>query len=154
MAVSDSKQYIVIFLENEQYAIEIKYIDSIITMQKITRVPKSQPHYKGVINLRGDIIPVMSIRKKINQSEDVYTDKTRVIIVRPDPQAAPAGLIADEVKEVISLKNEDVNQLKYDKLDENTQYSTGVGKYGKDLITILNIPVLVMDKELAAQVSG
>jgi purine-binding chemotaxis protein CheW len=151
MAENDSKQYIIIFLDNEQYGIEIKYIESIIVMQKITRVPKSQPYYKGVINLRGDIVPVMSIRNKLKQMEDVYNNKTRIIIVKPELQAAPIGLIADGVKEVITLKNEDVNLLNYDEQDDGTNYSMGVGKYGKDLINILNVPALVIDKKIINQ---
>ena len=62
--VEDTKQYIVVKLGNEQYGIDIGYIDNIVRMQMITRVPKAQPYFKGVINLRGEIIPVMSIRVK------------------------------------------------------------------------------------------
>ena len=59
LATLDSKQYIVIELGSEQYGIDIQYIDNIVRMQRITRVPKAQTYFKGVINLRGEVIPVM-----------------------------------------------------------------------------------------------
>ena len=64
--VVESKQYIIVTLGIEQYGIDIGYIDNIVKMQKITRVPKAQDYFLGVINLRGEIIPVMSLRKKFN----------------------------------------------------------------------------------------
>ena len=60
-----SKQYIVVMVGNEQYGIDISYIDNIVRMQKITRVPRIQPYFNGIINLRGEIVSVMSIRKKM-----------------------------------------------------------------------------------------
>lgn len=66
----DEKQYIVVKLDKEQYGINIKYIDNIVRMQRITRVPKAQPYFKGVINLRGEIIPVMSLRLKFGLEAD------------------------------------------------------------------------------------
>jgi len=62
-----AKQYIVVKLENEQFGIDIKYVDNIVKMQKITRVPKCQDFFVGVINLRGEIVPVMSLRKKFGR---------------------------------------------------------------------------------------
>ena len=74
IAENDAKQYIVVKIGSEQYGIDISYIDNIVRMQKITRVPKIQTYFKGVINLRGEIVPVMSVRKKMNLDDDI--DKT------------------------------------------------------------------------------
>ena len=87
-------QYIVVRIGNEQYGINIKYIDNIVRNQKITRVPKTQTYYKGVINLRGEIIPVMSIRLKLGLEDDEFTDKTRIIIVKIE--GATIGVIVDQ----------------------------------------------------------
>ena len=73
----ESKQYIVVQIGNEKYGIDIGYIDNIVRMQKITRVPKAQSYFKGVINLRGEIVPVMSIRKKMGLEDDVIRSITR-----------------------------------------------------------------------------
>lgn len=94
-------QYIVVRIGNEQYGINIKYIDNIVRNQKITRVPKTQTYYKGVINLRGEIIPVMSIRLKLGLEDDEFTDKTRIIIVKIE--GATIGVIVDQVREVVTL---------------------------------------------------
>jgi purine-binding chemotaxis protein CheW len=68
--VLEAKQYIVVNIGQEQYGIDIKYVDNIVRMQRITRVPKAQHYFKGVINLRGEIIPVMSIRLKFALEPD------------------------------------------------------------------------------------
>jgi purine-binding chemotaxis protein CheW len=146
MAVVETKQFIVTYLNTDQYGIEIKYIENIIVMQSITRVPKAQSYFKGVINLRGEIVPVMSLRSKLNIEEVDYTSKSRIIIVRPDPQAAPVGLIVDEVKEVITLELGLIEKMTYDEKDDKANYSIGIGKFGNDLINLLNVPSIVIDK--------
>lgn len=149
MAATDTKQYIIAFLNKDQYGIDINYIDNIIVMQSITRVPKAQTYFKGVINLRGEIVPVLDLRMKLRIPEEAYTSKARIIIVRPEAQAAPVGLIVDEVKEVITLEASSIEKLNYDE-NENAHYSIGIGKAGNDLINLLNVPAIVLDKEAAS----
>ena len=76
------KQYIVVNFGNEHYGIDISYVDNIVRMQKITRVPKAQVYFKGVINLRGEVIPVMSIRLKMGLEADEFTNSSRIIILK------------------------------------------------------------------------
>ena len=144
---AETKQFIITYLNKGQYGIEIKYIDNIIVMQGITRVPKAQTYFKGVINLRGEIVPVMSLRSRLGIQEEAYTSKSRIIIVRPEPQAAPVGLIVDEVKEVVTLELSAIEKMTYDDKDDKANYSVGIGKYGTDLINLLNIPAIVVEKE-------
>jgi len=141
MAAEEAKQYIIIKLGNDSYGIEIKYIESIIVMQRITRVPKSQPYFKGVINLRGEVVPVLSLRKRLGLEEAQDTPATRIIIVRPEEQAAPIGIIVDEVREVISLTGNDIDRLSYE--DDRINFSLGIGKHESQLINILNITAMV-----------
>lgn len=142
----NSKQYIIIHLGKQPYGIEIKYIDNIIVMQNITRVPKSQPYFLGVINRRGDVIPVMSLRRKLGLADEEYTSVTRIIIIKPEPQAAPVGIIVDEVIETVIIDQADVEKMNYDENDDNAGYSQGVAKVGSDLINLLNIPEIIFDK--------
>ena len=72
--VNETKQYIVVKLGGEQYGIDISYVDNIVRMQKITRVPNVQPYFKGIINLRGEVVPVMSIRTKMGMEDDEFTN--------------------------------------------------------------------------------
>ncbi len=147
MEANDAKQFIVANLNTELYGIEIKYIDNIIVMQKITRVPKSQSYFKGVINLRGEIVPVLSLGERLGNTSADETPKTRIIIVRPEPQAAPLGLIVDGVKEVITIEPDDIEKINYDEKESKINFSIGVGKYQDDLINLLNIPAVIFDKE-------
>ncbi|MDD3172579.1 MAG: chemotaxis protein CheW [Herbinix sp.] len=147
MEALDTKQFIIAYLNSEPFGIEIKYIDNIIVMQSITRVPKSQSYFRGVINLRGDIVPVMSLGSKLGIPDTELTSKARIIIVRPEQQAAPVGLIVDEVKEVITLEQNAIEKINYDDKENKGNYSIGIGKYGTDLINLLNISAIVIDKE-------
>jgi purine-binding chemotaxis protein CheW len=140
MAEDNSKQYIEVRLGNDLYGIEIKYIDSIIVMHNITRVPKAQSYFLGVINLRGEVIPVMSLSRRLGVDENEFTSATRIIIIKPEPQSAPVGMIVDEVNEVITLDEADIQKMNYDENDSTSAYSLGIGKLGDNLINILNIP--------------
>ena len=145
MGEVSSKQYIDVRLGSNLYGIDIKYIDNIIVMHNITRVPKSQPYFLGVINLRGEIIPIMSLRRKLGLEDDEFTESTRIMIIKPEPSAAPVGLIVDEVNEVITLEEENIEKFNY--TDETkADYSEGIGKHGDDLINILNILELIYEK--------
>ena len=134
---SEGKQYIVVKLGNEQYGINI------VRMQNITRVPKAQPYFKGVINLRGEIIPVMSLRLKFGLEADEFTSATRIIIIKLEAQAT-IGIIVDEVKEVITLN---VEKPSYNESDEKSTFLYGVGKHGGSLISLLNIAGVIIEKE-------
>ncbi len=143
--VADLKQYIVIKLGNEQYGIDIQYIDNIVRMQRITRVPKSQSYFKGVINIRGEIIPVMSLRLKFQLEADEITNASRIIIIKFEPQSA-IGIIVDEVKEVVTLEDENIDFNTGLSNDEKASYLYGVGKHGDTLISLLNLQAVIIDK--------
>lgn len=143
---NEGKQYIVVSLGQEQYGIDIQYIDNIVRMQRITRVPKAQKYFKGVINLRGEIIPVMSLRLKFDLEEDEYTNASRIIIIKLEPQSA-VGIIVDEVREVVTLSDDSVEKPNYDNADEKISYLSGIGKHGDNLISLLNIAGVIVEKE-------
>lgn len=142
----EGKQYIVVRLGTEQYGIDIKYVDNIVRMQRITRVPKAQHYFKGVINLRGEIIPVMSLRLKFGLESDEYSNATRIIIIKLEAQYA-VGIIVDEVKEVVTLDEDCIEKPNYDGNDDKTGYLSGIGKHGESLISLLNIAGVIVEKE-------
>lgn len=146
-AVKESKQYIVVELGNEQYGVDIQYIDNIVRMQRITRVPKAQSFFKGVINLRGEIIPVMSLRLKFNLEPDEITNQTRILILKLEAQSA-IGIIVDAVREVLTLESDMIDRTARDANDEKAAYLSGVGKNGENLISILNIVGILSDKDV------
>lgn len=141
-AVVEEVQYIVIQLGDEQYGINIGYVDNIVRMQRITRVPKSQPYYVGVINLRGEVVPVMSLRRRFEMEDAEYSGATRIIILKLEDQSL-VGVIVDEVREVVNLNPETIETPTF-KLDEkNAAYLAGIGKNGENLISLLNIENVV-----------
>ena len=141
-------QYIVIRLGEEQYGINIGYVDNIVRMPRVTRVSKSQPYYIGVINLRGEVVPVMSLRKRFDLETDEYTGATRIIILKLKDQSM-VGVIVDEVKEVVNLDPDTIEKPNF-KLDEsNASYLAGIGKNGESLISLLNIENVVGETKTA-----
>lgn len=137
-------QFIVVRLGGEQFGINIKYIDNIVRMQHITRVPKVQPYFKGVINLRGEVIPVMSLRLKMELEDDEYTNQSRIIIIKLEPDAA-IGVIVDEVKEVVTLDETCIDKVTRDA--SNKDFINGIGKSNGGLISLLDLNVVIGEKE-------
>ncbi|NLG04121.1 MAG: purine-binding chemotaxis protein CheW [Clostridia bacterium] len=146
--IDTATQYIVIKIGDEQYGIDIKYIENIVRMQKITRVPKVQPYFAGVINLRGEVVPVMSLRIKMDFEKDEPTNTTRIIILKLE-QNAPIGIIVDEVKEVVTLDETNTEKVSYDAKDDTTMFINGIGKCNGGLISLLDLNVVVAEKENA-----
>ena len=142
---SETFQYIVIKLGNEQYGIDIRYIDNIVRMQHITRVPKVANYLRGVINLRGEVIPVMSLRVKMDLPDDEVTKATRIIILKLE-QHGTIGVIVDEVKEVVTLSTEEIEKITYDVKEDRSSFLSGVGKHNDELISILDLNVVAMEK--------
>ncbi len=138
-------QYIVITVVNEQYGIDIKYIDNIVRMQSITRVPKVQPFFKGVINLRGEVVPVMSIRKKMGLGDDEITNKSRIIILKFESNAS-IGIVVDEVKHVVTISSDNIERVSHDSKVDAKSFISGVGKVEEGLISILDLAT-VIDEE-------
>ena len=147
---STARQYIVIKLGEEQYGININYIDNIVRMHNITRVPKEQHYFKGVINLRGEIVPVMSLRLKFGLPVDEITDKTRIIIIKLEQQAT-VGLIVDQVNEVVTLDEDSVEKTAIDANNDMAGYISAIGKSKGELISLLNIQLAIADKEQARE---
>ena len=142
---SETFQYIVIKLGSEQYGIDIRYVDNIVRMQHITRVPKVANYLRGVINLRGEVIPVMSLRVKMDLPDDEVTKATRIIILKLE-QHGTIGVIVDEVKEVITLSTEEIEKITYDVKEDRSSFLSGVGKHNDELISILDLNVVAMEK--------
>ena len=143
---ADTAQYIVISMGEEQFGIDIKYIDNIVKMQHITRVPNVASYIKGVINLRGEVLPVMSLRLKMGLEEDVTTKNTRIIILRLE-QYGMIGIIVDEVKEVLTLEEECIEKVVNDSKDDKDGFVSAVGKCENGLVSLLDLNAVALEKE-------
>jgi purine-binding chemotaxis protein CheW len=140
------KQYIVVKIGDEKYGIDISFVDNIVRMQKITRVPKVQYHYVGIINLRGEVVPVMSVRRKMGLGDDEITNKTRIVILKLE-YLGYVGVLVDEVREVIALGESEINRNVKPSHRNDTVFITGIGKTGDDLVSIFDISAIVEDQK-------
>lgn len=138
-------QFIVIRLGDEQYGIDIRNIDNIVRMQHITRVPKMPVYLKGVINLRGEVIPVISMRLKMGLAEDEFTKNTRIIVVKLD-QEGNVGFLVDEVKEVVTLAVSDIEKLNYNANEEKVNLINAVGKHNEELISLVDLNAVSLEE--------
>ncbi len=143
----ETKQYIVVQIGNEKYGIDIRYIDNIVRMQKITRVPKAQSYFKGVINLRGEIVPVMSIRKKMGLEDDVITDASRIIILKVEEKGS-LGVVVDQVREVITLNIAEIDKSGVSAKNAKDTFINGIGKNGEELISLFEISAILEEREM------
>ncbi|MBO6154107.1 MAG: chemotaxis protein CheW [Lachnospiraceae bacterium] len=131
-------QYIVVSIGNEQYGLDISYVDNIVRMCKITRVPKAPFHYIGIINLRGEVVPLMSLRRKMKLDDDEFTDLSRIIILKTEEMGL-IGVVVDEVKEVIALSEDEIDENAKTQSPEKDNFISGIGKNEGELISILEI---------------
>lgn len=141
---NDTKQYIILRFDSEQYGIDISYIDNIVRLQPITRVPNTQPYFMGVINLRGEIIPVMNMRKKFDLPPKENTNASRILILKLEGNAK-IGILVDEAKEVVTLTEDSIEKIS-DSSEQRT-YLTGIGKHNDSLISLLSIVAMINDIE-------
>lgn len=141
--VNEIVQYVVVRIGEEQYGIDIKNIDNIVRMQSITRVPKVPAYLKGVINLRGEVIPVMSLRIKMDMEADDITKDTRIIIIKINHDGI--GLMVDSVKEVVSLNVAEIEKVSFENREERNTFVQGIGKQGEALISLLDINAVLQE---------
>lgn len=144
IVMNDSTQYITIYMSGEIYGIDIKYVDNIVRMQHITRVPNVPAYIKGVINLRGEVIPVFSLRIKMGLEEIEENKAFRIIILKVDSDMV--GIIVDEVREVVMIDNDSIEKLYHDPSDPSQNLLSGIGKDGERLISLLDINEVLTEK--------
>ena len=145
-ASGNNMQYIVIKVGDESYGINMSFVENISRMVHITRVPKVASYLKGVINLRGEVIPVMSLRLKMGLEDAEYTKASRIIILKLE-QHGTIGVIVDEVKEVVTLEEEQVEKVSADANQEHANFVSSVGKCSTGLISLLDLNVVATEKE-------
>jgi len=144
--------YLTFPLGREEYGIEIRYVIEIVGIQKITEVPDMPPFVKGVINLRGKVIPVMDVRLRFNLEEKKYTDQTCIIVI--DIGGTSVGLIVDTVSEVICIPAENIDPPPKIRKDERSQFIKGLGKVEDSVKILLDVPKLLFDEEIDQEVDA
>lgn len=139
-------KFLTFSLGNEVYAIEIKFVTEIIGIQPITEVPELPAYVKGIINLRGKIIPVMDVRLRFKKKPVEYYDRTCVIVV--EVKDVSVGLIVDNVSEVLSIADENIVPPPEMNKGMENKYIKAIGKVENDVKLIINCEKLMNDNDV------
>lgn len=140
-------KYLTFHLGSEYYGIEIRFVTEIIGIQKITVIPEMPDYIKGVINLRGKIIPVMDVRMRFRLVPRAYDERTCVIVVNIRDTAI--GLVVDTVSEVASIPEESIEPASGLNGTRGNAFIKGIGKIGEDIKIILDVDRILYESEIA-----
>lgn len=139
-------KFLTFSLGREEYGIEIKYVTEIIGLQAITEVPELPDYVKGIINLRGKIIPVIDVRLRFKKEAREYNDRTCTVVV--DIKEVSVGLIVDTVAEVLSIAEEEIVPPPQVNSNNQNKYIKGIGKVGISVKLLLDCDKLLNDDEV------
>ena len=144
------EKYLMFFLNTEYYGIPILKVNEIIGLMEVTHVPRTPDFMKGIINLRGKIIPVIDLRLKFNMQERAYDEQTCIIIVEIPIQGQKSfvGIIVDKVAEVVSIQNADIEAPPQYGQECDNNFLTGIGKVKDKVIMLLEIEGIITCQEL------
>ncbi len=143
-------KYLTFRCAGEEYGLGILKVQEIIQMQAVTRVPRTPDYIRGVINLRGKVIPVVDLRRKFGLDGAPDTEKTCIIVVQSSAQGMKVtmGIIIDEVKEVLDIQAENIEDTPAFDASVTTEFILGMGKVGSSVKILLDIDKVLSVKEL------
>jgi purine-binding chemotaxis protein CheW len=131
------EQLVTFSLGSEEFGVDIMCVKEIIRIPPITRVPKAPDHVEGVINLRGNVIPVVSLRTRFGMPRAEETDLSRIMVLQV--KAKVFGIRVDAVTEVLRLDSENIEPPPPIALGMDAQFIRGVGKTGERLLVLLEL---------------
>jgi purine-binding chemotaxis protein CheW len=140
-------RFLTFSLANDVYGLPIEYVVEIIGIQSITIVPKVPSYIKGIINLRGKIIPVIDVRLKFGKEPAEYNDRTCVIVIETGDISV--GLIVDNVDEVLTIEDDDIAAPPANRMGFENRYIMGIGKIGGNVQLLLDCQKLLLGDEFA-----
>ena len=145
-------RFLTFTLGKEDYGIEIRFVTEIIGIQAITEVPELPDYVKGIINLRGKIIPVMDVRLRFKKEPVEYNDRTCIIVI--DIKNISIGMIVDTVSEVISIEDENIVPPPSLKTGFQNRYVKGIGKVDNDVKLLLDCEKILNEEEVESLANG
>ena len=135
------EQLVTFSLGSEEFGVDIMKVQEIIRIPPITRVPKAPAYVEGVINLRGNVIPVVNLRKRFGMSPGEETDLSRIVVLQFNGKVF--GVRVDGVTEVLRLNSESIEPPPPIALGMDSHFIRGVGKIGERLLILLNLNQLM-----------
>jgi purine-binding chemotaxis protein CheW len=148
--IIEADQYLTFTLGDEHYAIDVSKVKEVLEIQPITRIPKTPDYMRGVINVRGGVVPIIDLRKKFGMEEVEETVDTCIIVLEIDLQKETVnlGAVADTVSEVIELPREQIEPTPKIGTKLDTAFIDGLGKYEEQFLIILNIDKIFTEEEI------
>jgi purine-binding chemotaxis protein CheW len=145
-------KYLTFSLNEEEYGIGILKVKEIIGMMAITSIPRTPEFVKGVINLRGKVIPVIDLRLKFSMEAIEYTERTCIIVVEIEAQAGTVliGIVVDAVSEVLNINGGDIEETPAFGTSLNTEYILGMAKMEGGVKILLDIDKVLNTDEISA----
>jgi len=140
-------QFVVFKLGQEKYGVDILNVGTISEYLDITKVPDAPYYVEGMINLRGDIIPVINLKKRFNMAESEISDETRIIIYSID--GIDIGFLVDEASQVLRVDEKDIEPTPAILRGQEREYISGVGKYENHIIILLDFSKVLNEAERA-----
>jgi purine-binding chemotaxis protein CheW len=140
---TDGSQYLTFRLGDEEYGVEILKVQEIKGYSAVTPVPNTPPYVKGVMNLRGTIVPVMDLRAKFGMAEAEYNQFTVIIVLTVG--AKVMGLIVDAVSDVLNIPRADVQATPDFGAQVDARFISGMAKAGEKLVVLLDIDTVIGD---------
>lgn len=146
-----TNQYLTFSLSDELYALEVSKVKEVLEYQSITRVPKTPEFMRGVINVRGGIVPVIDLRLKFNLPAAERTVDTCIIVleINLNEETITVGMIADNVHEVIEILPDDIEPTPRIGTRLDTDFIEGIGKRGDRFLIILQIDKVLTAEEIS-----
>jgi len=144
-----SQKFVTFFLVDEEYGLEILKVHEIIGMMGITRVPRTPECVRGVINLRGKIIPIVDLRLKFGMPPTEDTEQTCIIVVQSC--GAQVGVVVDRVSEVLDINTDDIEETPSFGQDINTDYILGIGRDEGRVKLLLDIDKVLNTQSLSGR---
>ncbi len=139
-------KFLTFTLDKEEYGVEILKVKEIMGLMDITTVPQTPGYMKGVINLRGKVIPVIDLRLKFSMQEANYTQETCIIVV--EVGASLIGIVVDSVSEVLYIKGDEIEDAPSFGHEIDTRFIMGLGKTKGKIIILLDIEKALSSEEL------
>lgn len=149
-AITETRTYLTFTLGEEDFAVDVNNVREVLDFTNVTKVPRTPDFMKGVINLRGSVVPVVDMRLKFGLEEAVVTVDTCIIVMEVDMEgeATVIGALSDSVKEVFELDPRNIEPPPRIGTRLDTEFISGMGKYNEDFIIILDINEVFSTDEL------
>lgn len=138
-------QFVVFKLGNEEYGIDIMQVKEIVPYKEPVRVPNTPGFIEGIVNLRGEIIPIVNLKKRFNIPGESINEETRVIVMNIDSKQI--GFIVDDASEVITISSDNIETAPDIIAGIERKYITGIGKIEERILILLDLDKLFSDKE-------